>query len=77
MRDVILVRKGSKVKLGKTRKGHYNTRYEPNVGGIKIPVDRGWASVEAHARASASSASSTPTSRPSATRRSARRRPRS
>ena len=47
MRDVILVRKGSKVKLGKTRRGHFKTRYEPNVGGIKIPVDRGWASVEA------------------------------
>jgi hypothetical protein len=48
MRDVILVRKGSKVKLGTTRSGHYTTRYEPNVGGLKIPVDRGWASVEAH-----------------------------
>jgi hypothetical protein len=48
MRDVILVRKGSKVKLGKTRKGHYATRYEPNIGGVAvIPVDRGWASVEA------------------------------
>jgi hypothetical protein len=46
MRDVILVRKGSKLKLGKTRKGHYKTRYEPNVGGLVIPVDRGWASVE-------------------------------
>ena len=38
---------GRKVKLGKTRIGHYKTRYEPNVGGIKIPVDRGWTSVEA------------------------------
>jgi len=47
MRDVILVRRGSKVKLGKTRSGHFKTRYEPNVGGIKIPVDRGWVSVEA------------------------------
>ena len=47
MRDVILVRKSSKVKLGKTRKGNFDTRYEPNVGGIVIPVDRGWASVEA------------------------------
>src|SRR3954454_15787910 len=47
MRDVILVRKGSKVKLGKTRVGHYKTRYEPSVGGIEIPVDRGWRSVEA------------------------------
>jgi hypothetical protein len=47
MRDVILVRRGSKVKLGKTRKGHFDTRYEPNVGPVVIPVDRGWASVEA------------------------------
>jgi hypothetical protein len=50
MRDVILVRRGSKVKLGQTRKGHYTTRYEPNVGGIVIPVDRGWVSVEAKIR---------------------------
>jgi Endonuclease/Exonuclease/phosphatase family len=47
MRDVILARRGSKVKLGRTGKGHYETRYEPNVGGITIPVDRGWVSVEA------------------------------
>jgi hypothetical protein len=50
MRDVILARKGSKVKLGRTRKGHFETRYEPNVGGVTIPVDRGWASVEARIR---------------------------
>ena len=47
MRDVILVRRASKIKLGKKRRGHYKTRFEPNVGGIVIPVDRGWASVEA------------------------------
>jgi endonuclease/exonuclease/phosphatase family metal-dependent hydrolase len=50
MRDVILVRRGSKAKLGKTRKGHFNTRYEPSVGGLPIPVDRGWASVDASLR---------------------------
>jgi hypothetical protein len=50
MRDVILVRKGSRVRLGKTRRGHFDTRYEPNVGGVVIPVDRGWASVEARLR---------------------------
>ena len=50
MRDVILARKGSKVRLGKTRKGHFDTRYEPDIGGITIPVDRGWASVEARVR---------------------------
>jgi endonuclease/exonuclease/phosphatase family metal-dependent hydrolase len=50
MRDVILARKTSKLKLGKTRKGNFDTRYEPNVGGFVIPVDRGWASVEAQVR---------------------------
>ena len=54
MRDVILVRKGSKVRVGKTRKRHFETRYEPNVGGITIPVDRGWASVEARIRGKSS-----------------------
>ena len=47
MRDVILVRRGSSVTLGRTRKGHFKTRYEPTVSGIPIPVDRGWVSVEA------------------------------
>src|SRR3954471_15302185 len=47
LRNVILIRNGSRVKLGKTRVGNYKTRYEPSVGGIKIPVDRGWTSVEA------------------------------
>ena len=47
MRDVILVKRGSKVKVGKTRKGHFDTRYEPKIGGLKLPVDRGWTSVEA------------------------------
>ena len=50
MRDVILVRKASKVRLGKTRKGNFDTKYQANVGGIVIPVDRGWASVEARYR---------------------------
>jgi endonuclease/exonuclease/phosphatase family metal-dependent hydrolase len=47
MRDVILVRRGSKVKLRRIRRGHFETRYEANIGGIVIPVDRGWLSVEA------------------------------
>ena len=47
MRDVILVRRGSGVKLRRIRRGHFETRYEPSVGGIPIPVDRGWLSVEA------------------------------
>ena len=48
MRDVILIKRGSKVKVGKTRKGHFTTRYTPKIGGaIDLPVDRGWTSVEA------------------------------
>ena len=47
MHDAILARKGTKVKLGATDSGNYTTRFEPNVGGLEIPVDRGWVSVEA------------------------------
>jgi hypothetical protein len=46
MRDVILARKDRRLRIGKRRSGHFETRYEPNVGGVVIPVDRGWASVE-------------------------------
>jgi len=47
MHDVILEKKGSKVKTGKTDSGNYATIFEPNVGGLPIPVARGWLSVEA------------------------------
>ena len=50
MRDVILVRRASKVQLGRTRKGNFDTKYQANVGGLTIPVDRGWTSVEARLR---------------------------
>lgn len=51
MRDVILVRRASKVKLGKVRRGHFDTRYEPSIGGLPpIGVDRGWVAVEASLR---------------------------
>jgi endonuclease/exonuclease/phosphatase family metal-dependent hydrolase len=49
MRDVILVRRNSEVRVSQPQGAHYVTRYEPNVGGIVIPVDRGWISVEAQA----------------------------
>jgi endonuclease/exonuclease/phosphatase family metal-dependent hydrolase len=46
MRDVILKRKG--VKTSKLDSGHFETRYEPLIGGsIPLPVDRGWLSTEA------------------------------
>jgi endonuclease/exonuclease/phosphatase family metal-dependent hydrolase len=47
MHDVILEKKGSKVKTGKIDAGHYATRFEPSISGVEIPVDRGWLSVEA------------------------------
>jgi len=47
MRDVILARKGSKVKTGKVAMEHYTNRFEADVAGITIPADRGWLSVEA------------------------------
>ena len=47
MRDVILVKRGTKVKLGKTDSGNFDTKFQPNIGGIDLPVDRGWLSVEA------------------------------
>jgi endonuclease/exonuclease/phosphatase family metal-dependent hydrolase len=50
MRDAILVRRGSKVRLRRVRRGHFETRFEPNVGWVVIPVDRGWLSVEARVR---------------------------
>jgi endonuclease/exonuclease/phosphatase family metal-dependent hydrolase len=46
MRDVILARKKGRVRLGRVGTGHYKTRFEPNVGGIVIPVDRGWISLD-------------------------------
>ena len=50
MRDVILRRKGRKLDLGTVEKQHFDTRFEANVGGVVIPVDRGWVSVEAEVR---------------------------
>lgn len=47
LHNVILLKRGSKVKVSGAKTGTYKTRFEPDVGGIKIPVDRGWASVEA------------------------------
>jgi hypothetical protein len=45
MRDVILVNKDSKVKakLRNPQSGSYTNLFTPNVGGIDVPVTRGWA----------------------------------
>jgi hypothetical protein len=49
MRDVILVRKGSKVKAKQStvQKGHFQNLYTADVGGAEITALRGWLSVEA------------------------------
>lgn len=49
MRDVILQRKGAKVKAKKktVEQEHYETLYTAEVGGVPITADRGWQSVEA------------------------------
>jgi endonuclease/exonuclease/phosphatase family metal-dependent hydrolase len=46
MRDVILAKKGTKLKLGNATGAHYTTLFEPSVGGIPLDVERGWESVE-------------------------------
>jgi len=48
MHDAILVKKGSKVKLGKTDMAHYENRFVAEIipGVVEAPVDRGWVSVE-------------------------------
>ena len=50
MRDVILARVGAGVHTSRARSGNYRTVYEPTVSGVKVPVDRGWLSVEARVR---------------------------
>jgi endonuclease/exonuclease/phosphatase family metal-dependent hydrolase len=48
MRDGILVRKGSKVKVSDPNQGHFENLYKVNLGGaLPISVLRGWESVEA------------------------------
>ena len=47
MRDVILARKGSKVKTGKLTTGNYTNRFETTVAGLPVAADRGWLAVEA------------------------------
>ena len=53
MRDVIIERKGSKLKLGKTDMGQFENTYDVLLGGvIPISVDRGWVSVDVKVRGS-------------------------
>jgi endonuclease/exonuclease/phosphatase family metal-dependent hydrolase len=54
MRDVIIVRKGSKVKARKKtlKTGDFKTLYTANVGPAEITANRGWLSVEAKVKGS-------------------------
>jgi endonuclease/exonuclease/phosphatase family metal-dependent hydrolase len=53
MRDAILVRKGSKVKVSNPDMGHFENRYSVKLGGtVPINVDRGWVSVDAKVKRS-------------------------
>jgi hypothetical protein len=47
IRDVILAKKGTTVKLGKTAGAQYTNMFVAEVGPLDIPVERGWVSVEA------------------------------
>jgi hypothetical protein len=47
MRDVVLAKKGSKVKTGKVDSANYVNRFETEVAGLPVVADRGWLSVEA------------------------------
>jgi endonuclease/exonuclease/phosphatase family metal-dependent hydrolase len=53
MRDAILVRKGSRVKVSKPDMGQFTNRYTVNLGGVvPISVKRGWVSVDAKVKGS-------------------------
>jgi endonuclease/exonuclease/phosphatase family metal-dependent hydrolase len=53
MRDAILVRKGSKVKVSNPQMGQFQNLYQVNLGGaLPISVKRGWVSVDAKVKGS-------------------------
>ena len=49
MRDAILVRKGSGVKVSNPQSGHFSNLFTPVISGITVPVTRGWVAVDAKA----------------------------
>jgi endonuclease/exonuclease/phosphatase family metal-dependent hydrolase len=52
MRDAILVKKGSKVKVSNPQMGHFQNLYQVNLAGLlPIDVERGWVSVDAKIKA--------------------------
>ncbi len=47
MRDVILVRRGAKIKVNRKRMGHFENTYDVTLGGVvPIKVDRGWVAAD-------------------------------
>ena len=53
MRDAIIVKKGSKVKVSNPEMGHFTNRYSVVLGGVvPVNVDRGWVSVDAKVKGS-------------------------
>ncbi|MFT3866586.1 MAG: endonuclease/exonuclease/phosphatase family protein [Solirubrobacterales bacterium] len=46
MRDVILAKVGSDVKVTKTMKGHYKSLYSEEISGATVTVTRGWAAID-------------------------------
>jgi endonuclease/exonuclease/phosphatase family metal-dependent hydrolase len=53
MRDVILAKVGSEVKVSNPQKGHFKSLYSVELSGAKVTVVRGWASVDATVNGSA------------------------
>jgi endonuclease/exonuclease/phosphatase family metal-dependent hydrolase len=47
MRDVILAKVGSEVKVSNPRKGHFKSLYSVELSGATVTVVRGWASIDA------------------------------
>jgi len=53
MRDVILAKVGSEVKVSNPQKGHFKSLYSVELSGATVTVVRGWASIDATVRGSA------------------------
>jgi endonuclease/exonuclease/phosphatase family metal-dependent hydrolase len=47
MRDVILAKVGTEVKLSHPMKAHYKSLYSEEISGAKVTVTRGWAAIDA------------------------------
>jgi endonuclease/exonuclease/phosphatase family metal-dependent hydrolase len=50
MRDAIIAKVGTEIKIRNSTGGNYSTFYNPVISGLPVAVDRGWGSVEAKVR---------------------------